>query len=588
MKVTFFGAAQTVTGSCYIIEAAGYRFAIDCGMHQGNKAIEARNSETDIYRPESIDFILLTHAHIDHSGLLPRIGANGFSGSIYCTEPTMSLVELMLEDSAHIQEMEFQWKLKKKSRKGKRKKLKDQPLYTMQDAKKVLKQLEPIEFDRTFEPAPNIKVTYKYAAHILGAAFINLEITERDTVTRLTFSGDLGRSGALLLHDPDTPEKPDYLFVESTYGDRNHKGEDSTHTELLEAIQYSYRQKGKVLIPTFAVERAQEIIYSLYLLKKQGHIPDDMPIFLDSPLAIRATDVFFKHAHDLNIKDGNANPFDTENNELNIHFTLSTEESQALNLMSGPAIILSASGMCNAGRIKHHLKHCIWRPETSLVFVGYQAVETLGRKIVEGAKRISIFNEQYKVAAKIFTIGGFSAHADQSQILDWVGALTSKKTHVVLTHGEIKAQKTLAKLVKEKLHLQSSIPNYLDDLILNADSKPTLIQNITSTADTKISHSKNLYAKASYSKNLYAKVAHSKSAHSKTAHQKAKHSKSAHSNIAHSNLNLISALQQIEMCIIHLQEQFISLSSKSNTGKAKVYKRMKKINHKLSELLSKL
>ncbi len=473
MKVTFLGAAQTVTGSCYMIEAAGKRFTIDCGMYQGNRAMEEKNYDTHLYRPEGIDFILLTHAHIDHSGLLPRIGAHGFKGPIYCTAPTADLVTLMLEDSAHIQEMEFEWKQKQKKRKGKKMTADIEPLYTKDEARAVVEQLKTVDYEKSFEPAPNIKVTYRYVAHILGAAFLVIEVTENGKVSRLTFSGDLGRPGALLLDDPDVPDVTDYLFVESTYGDRNHKNEDATQEELLEAINYSYSKGGKVLIPTFAVERAQEIIYSLYLLDQEGKIPKDMPIFLDSPLAIKATEIFYKHSDQLEMKTGKKHPFNEDNNPLNIKFTLTAEESQALNLRQGPAIILSASGMCNAGRIKHHLKHSIWRPETSLVFVGYQAIGTLGRSIVEGAKHIGIFNEQLKVGAKVFTIGGFSAHAGQSQIIDWIREAALKKPHIVLIHGEIKAQKTLANLIKEEFAIEPTIPKYLDTLLINEEGQNT-------------------------------------------------------------------------------------------------------------------
>ncbi len=472
MQVTFLGAAQTVTGSCYMIEACGHRFAVDCGMHQGGKAIEERNFDTHLYDPKNIDFILLTHAHIDHSGLLPRVGAQGFKGPVYCTEPTVDLVHLMLEDSAYIQEMEYEWRLKQKKRKSGKNKLDQELLYSISQAKAVCKQLKKVPYDVSFEPVPNIKVTYRFVAHILGAAFLEIEINEDGKNTRLIFSGDLGRPGALLLEDPDKPQSTDYLFVETTYGNRNHKNEDDTLVELAEAIEYSYNLGGKVLIPTFAVERAQEIMYSLYLLKKQGKVPHDMPIFLDSPLAINATNIFHKHVDKLKIKNEAFELFSVENNPLGINFTESTEQSQALNLMEGPAIILSASGMCNAGRIKHHLKHCVWRTDTSLVFVGYQAVGTLGRNIVEGAENINLFNEQYKVAAKIFTIGGYSAHADQSQILHWMEDLMPQKPHVVLIHGEVHAQEAMAKIIKDEYQLDACIPGYLDSINLESGQSP--------------------------------------------------------------------------------------------------------------------
>lgn len=305
MKVHFLGAAQTVTGSCYLIEACGIRFTVDCGMHQGNSEIEARNFDTDIYQSGNIDFILLTHAHIDHSGLLPRIVHEGFKGSIYCTPPTAALAGLMLEDSAHIQEMEAEWRQKKQKRhtgqNGKSKEI--VPLYTVEDARKVPDQFRLVEYNKTFEPHPGIAVTYKDAGHILGSAFLELTVTEDGKTTRVVFSGDLGRPGTLLMHDPVVASQADYLFIESTYGDRNHKNEEATFDELAEAIAYSYNNHDKVIIPAFAVGRTQEILYCLYLLRQKGKLPDDMPIFVDSPLAIRATEVFKEFKDYLDTRD---------------------------------------------------------------------------------------------------------------------------------------------------------------------------------------------------------------------------------------------------------------------------------------------
>lgn len=466
MKITFLGAAQTVTGSCYLFDAAGARFAIDCGMHQGNPAIETRNMESDNYHPSELDFVLLTHAHIDHSGLLPRLTSEGFKGPIYCTPPTQDLVSLMLEDSAHIQEMELAWKVKNSKRRG-AKSQSPKPLYTMEDAIQAASQTHAVPFDQTFEPHPGIRVTLRYAGHILGAAFLELEITEDGTTTKLVFSGDLGRPGALLLHDADHPAPPDWLFVESTYGDRDHKGEQDTLDELAAAIEYSYRHREKVIIPTFAVERTQEILYSLILLRNKGKVPTDMPIYVDSPLAIRATEVFLKYSDQLRTPEaGDISVI--KDAHYNIHYTLNTQESQALNVMKGPAIILSASGMCNAGRIKHHLKHNIWRSGASIVFVGYQAVGTLGRKIVDGASAVRVFNEDMTVAAKVFTINGFSAHAGQSQLLDWIGGMAHPDMRIVLVHGEPKALETLAQEVNTRWGIKAAMPQYMEEMTLEA------------------------------------------------------------------------------------------------------------------------
>lgn len=461
MNISFLGAARTVTGSCFAIEAAGVRFAVDCGMHQGNPAIESRNVETGIYRPSDLAFVLLTHAHIDHSGLLPRMAAQGFRGPVYCTPPTQDLVSLMLEDCAHIQEMESEWKARHSKRRGDRQQ--DGPLYTREDARLAVSLTRPVAFNEGFEPHPGIRVTYRRAGHILGAAFLELCITEDGATTRLVFSGDLGRPGALLIPDADKPAPPDWLFVESTYGDRNHKGEADTLDELAEAIAYSHSQHEKVIIPTFAVERTQEILYSLLQLRRQGRLPADMPIYVDSPLAIRATDVFLKHEEQLHTPDGKGLA-GIRDADSNIHYTLSSQESQALNTLKGPAVILSASGMCNAGRIKHHLKHNIWRPGASIVFVGYQAVGTLGRKIVDGAQTVRLFNDEMAVKAKVFTINGFSAHAGQSQLLDWIGGMARPSMRVVLVHGEPRAQEALAGLIREKWGLQVDAPDYLEEM----------------------------------------------------------------------------------------------------------------------------
>ncbi len=465
MKITFFGAAQTVTGSCYIIEAAGARFAVDCGMHQGNPAIEQRNFDTDDYRAPALDFILLTHAHIDHSGLLPRMVKEGFKGPIYCTPPTRDLVALMLEDSAHIQMMEQEWKNSHNKRKGK--KDGDEPLYDADDARQTADQTSPVPFDEPLEPHPGVQVFFRYAGHILGAAFVEINITENGESTRLIFSGDLGRPGALLLEEPEKPNRPDWLFVESTYGDRNHKGEKDTLDELAEAVNYSYRQGEKVIIPTFAVERTQEVLYSLIMLHDQKLIPADIPIYVDSPLAIRATEVFLKYADELHTPEtGDLSAI--KDPRYNIRYTLNTQESQALNVMKGPAVILSASGMAHAGRIKHHLKHNIWRPGASIVFVGYQAVGTLGRKIVDGASSVRVFNEELAVKAKVFTINGFSAHAGRDQLLEWIRPAVHPDLRLVLVHGDPDAQQKLAETIRQIWNLEPIIPGFMEEMTLTA------------------------------------------------------------------------------------------------------------------------
>ncbi len=474
MKVQFLGAAQTVTGSCYMIEANNVRFAVDCGMHQGNAAIEDRNDDTETYRAGDIDFFLVTHAHIDHSGLLPRMVQEGFRGPVYCTEPTRDLLEIMLVDSAHIQEMEAEWKTRKLKRRGAKP---VPPLYTREDAAKVLPLLSSVGYDASFEPAPGVRVTYRNAGHILGAAFLEITVNGGESETRLVFSGDLGRPGALLVDDADIPAlRADYLFLESTYGDRDHKNENTSREELAEAIRYSHAHGEKVIIPAFAVERTQEILYSLFLLHKAGKLPPGLPVFVDSPLAIRATEIFRRYPKYFDdelkavIAQGE-DPFALPG----LRYTLSTQESQAINSTPGCAVIISASGMCNAGRVKHHLRHNLWRPGASIVFVGYQGVGTPGRKIVDGAQSLRILGEDTAVKARIFTIGGFSGHAGQSQILRWVGQFARADMTVILVHGEDKAQKILSGLLHERFNLKVLVPSYLEEMTL-APGKEVMIQ----------------------------------------------------------------------------------------------------------------
>jgi metallo-beta-lactamase family protein len=465
MKITFLGAARTVTGSCYVLECEHTRFAIDCGMHQGNRVIEMRNwDENGIYRPESLDFILLTHAHIDHSGLLPRLVAKGFKGPVFATAPTRDLLGIMLEDSARIQETDAQWRSTKKLRAG------DppvEPLYTVEQAQKALARIKTQEYNQAFEPKPGVRVIFNDAGHILGSAFIEIWITEGEEETKLVFSGDLGRPNQLLVRDAQTVETADFLFLESTYGSRNHKNETQSRDELAEAIAYSHERGEKVIIPAFAVERTQELLYSLYLLHKEGRLPEDMPVYVDSPLAIKATEIFRRHwdYYDQQTKElvkKGENPLELPN----LRYTLSAEESRAINTSAGSAIVIAGSGMANAGRIKHHLRHNIWKAGASIVFVGFQAEGTPGRRIVDGAQTVRILGEELSVKAKVFTIGGFSGHAGQSQILDWLSHFRNPEVQVYLVHGEHSGQKVLAGLIREKFKLAVHIPDFLDECLL--------------------------------------------------------------------------------------------------------------------------
>jgi len=474
MKVRFMGAARTVTGSCYILEAGGHRFAIDCGLHQGNAEIEKRNWDVEIYDPAGIEFMLMTHAHMDHSGLLPRLVRKGFRGKVYMTPPTKDLLQIMLMDSAHIQETEAQWRSRKRRRHGD---ADITPLYTQKDALASFPLFEAVDYGALFTPFPGLGVVFRDAGHILGAAMVELDVAENGAASRVVFSGDLGRPAQLIVADPARIGEADFLFLESTYGNRNHREENESLAELAEAIAYSYARGEKVIIPAFAVERTQEMIYSLHLLAKDGRLPADMPVFVDSPLAIQATEIFrecgdyFDRETKLLIENGE-DPLTLPQ----LRYTPSTQESMEINGVQGPAVVISASGMADAGRIKHHLRHNLWREGASVVFVGFQAQGTTGRKIVEGAQKVRIFNEDVAVKAKVFTINGFSAHAGQSQLLDWLGHFRTKGLQVFLVHGEYGAQQELASLIEARFGLPVAIPDYLEEITLEGGREPARVE----------------------------------------------------------------------------------------------------------------
>lgn len=473
MKVKLLGAARTVTGSCSIVEAAGHRFAVDCGLHQGSAAIDKRNWDIEIYDAQRIEFLLMTHAHMDHSGLLPRLVKAGFKGRIYLTPPTAELLKIMLLDSAHIQEMEAQWKSRRRRRYGE---AEIAPLYTQKDAQETFRLFTEKAYGETFAPFPGLTVTFRDAGHILGAAMIDMAVQEEGRTSRVVFSGDVGRPAQLLVEDPEKITEADFLFLESTYGNRNHKDEQSSLDELAEAIAYSHDRGQKVIIPAFAVERTQELIYSLRLLEKEGRLPADMPVYLDSPLAIQATEIFRRHRDSFDIDTRKM--FAKGEDPLSLpqlQYTLSTQESMRINETEGPAIVISASGMADAGRIKHHLRHNLWREGASVVFVGFQAQGTTGRKIIEGAPKVRIFNEDVVVKARIFTIGGFSSHAGRDQLLDWLGHFKTAGLRVFLIHGEYGGQQEFAALIRERFGMEVSIPDYLEELTLEAGRAPARV-----------------------------------------------------------------------------------------------------------------
>jgi metallo-beta-lactamase family protein len=457
IRITCLGAAGSVTGSNFLIEnPGGKKILVDCGLFQGGKQMESRNWEDWAFDPEEIEALFLTHAHIDHSGRIPKLVRDGFAGQIITSPPTAELCQIMLLDSAHVQEMDAEWQNRKNKRQGKGD---VKPLYTSEDAEASLKLFSPVERDRVIEVESGVKARLRNAGHILGSSVLELWVEEKSEPLKIVFSGDLGKKNQLIVRDPHEIFDADYLFIESTYGNRKHRSFEDSKNELLEAVRYSVSYGEKVIIPAFAVERTQEILYILGEFYRDKLLPD-IPIYLDSPLAIKATEIFRKNKKYYDeeaqaIVNEGYDPFDMPN----LRFTESTRESMAINEKAGSAIIIAGSGMCTAGRIKHHLKHNLWRKGASIVIVGFQAKGTTGRKIVEGAKHVKIFRENVAVKAKVFTIGGFSAHADQDDLLEWVGHFESKP-RVFVVHGEATASEALAKKIYERFNLETHIPRW--------------------------------------------------------------------------------------------------------------------------------
>jgi metallo-beta-lactamase family protein len=463
VRVTCLGGAGTVTGSSYLVESAeGKRVLVDCGLFQGGKQLEERNWKDWGFDAARISTLFLTHAHIDHSGKIPKLVKDGFKGRILASPPTAELCSIMLLDSAHVQETEAAWQSRKNKRRSNKEVL---PLYTTEDAEASLKFLTPTERDKIIEPEPGIRARLRNAGHILGSSILELWVKEDKASLKIVFSGDLGKKNQMIVRDPHEIFDADYLFLESTYGNRLHRSLEESKAELLEAVEYAVSHKEKVLIPAFAVERTQEILYILGEFLRAGRLPR-IPVFVDSPLAIKATEIFRKNKKYYDeeaqaIVDQGYDPF----NMPNLRYAATTEESRAINETKGSAIVIAGNGMCTAGRIRHHLKHNLWRPGTSLVIVGFQAQGSTGRQIVDGAKQVRLFGETVSVKAKVFTIGGFSAHADQNDLLEWTGHFESNP-RVFLVHGEPSASESLGAKIKDRLGLDVYIPKWKERLVL--------------------------------------------------------------------------------------------------------------------------
>ena len=435
MKLTFVGATHEVTGSCHYLEACGKHILVDCGMEQGIDSYENVEIPVD---DAMIDFVFLTHAHIDHAGMLPYLYANGFRGRIYTTVATADLCSIMLRDCAHIQMQEAEWKNKKARRGGGQE---VEPIYTMEDADGAIRRLTPCAYNETVEVADGIQIRFTDVGHLLGSASIEVWLKEGDTQKKIVFSGDIGNKNQPLIRDPKYTESADYVVMESTYGNRLHPESKANHVETLAAIiQETFDAGGNVVIPSFAVGRTQELLYFLRQIVKGKmiHDHDGFEVYVDSPLAVEATGIFTKNKMEC---------FDDEAMELvsrginpitfpGLKLAITSEESKAINFDMSPKVIISASGMCEAGRIRHHLKHNLWRPECTILFVGYQSVGTLGRKLIEGTEEVKLFGETIEVKAHIRQFTGLSGHADKAGLIEWVTAFKEKPRKVFVVHGD--------------------------------------------------------------------------------------------------------------------------------------------------------
>lgn len=485
MKITFLGAARTVTGSNFLVEACGKKFLVDCGMYQGKVEDNLENTDPFLFSPSEIDFVLLTHAHIDHSGRIPKLYKEGYQNPIFATKATCDLCSIMLPDSGHIQETEIEWKNRKRRREGKKEL---EPLYTVQEAYDCLELFNPVDYDEIIEIDDDISVRFNDAGHMLGSAIIEVWAIENGKTIKTVFSGDLGNNDLPLLDAPTMISNADYVVMESTYGNRLHVRNDHKAELFLDVVSETLNKGGTVIIPSFAVGRTQEILYEIDKLKDEIGSKDkkfykkyktlmEAPVYVDSPLAISATEIFkdntdlFEDEIKEKIKSGD-NPLEFPG----LRFTQTADESKELNQSEEPCIILSASGMCEVGRIKHHLKHHLWREDSTILFVGYQAIGTLGRSIIDGAEKVKIFGEEIAVKAKIEYIEGFSGHADQEWLLNFIYSFTNPPKHVFLVHGEEEAQLELKEKIEATSETDVIIPYFGETYELTSEKEPMQLQ----------------------------------------------------------------------------------------------------------------
>lgn len=475
MKIMFYGAAHEVTGSCTLLEAAGKTLMIDCGMEQGADIYE--NADLPI-SPAEVDYVLLTHAHIDHSGKIPALTSGGFSGHIYTTAATARLCGIMLLDSAHIQEFEANWRNRKAKRAGTEPYV---PLYTTEDATKALKQFVSCDYEKEYTLCEGIKIKFTDAGHLLGSASISITVTEGDKTETVVFSGDLGNVQRPLIRDPGQPKQADHIIIESTYGNRLHGERSDYVVQLTKILKEAFDRGGNVVIPSFAIGRTQELLYLIRTIKEQklieGH--DRFPVYVDSPLAVEATEIYsgsmreYYDEETVTLLDNGTNPIKFPE----LILSLTSEDSMAINNDKTPKVIISASGMCEAGRIRHHLKHNLWRKECTVLFVGYQSEGTLGRAIIEGATDVKLFGETVKVNAHIETLAGISGHADKSILLSWLNGFENTPKTVFVNHGNDEVCDEFAAEIADTLGVTAIAPynasayDLISGVCLNSGSK---------------------------------------------------------------------------------------------------------------------
>jgi len=464
--LSFLGAAQNVTGSRYLLEANGSRILIDCGLYQ-ERNLRSRNWDPFPVPAKSIDAVLVTHAHLDHCGLLPKLVREGFGGKIHCTAATSEISRIVLMDSAHLQEEDAAYKAKRHRREGRAGKYGDVPLYTSEDAGRVMPLFSRVRYEKPIELAKGIEATFHNVGHILGASSIKITINGDGQARSVLFSGDVGRWGRPILRDPTLVKQADYVVIESTYGDREHEGATDVKEALAEVINSTHAAGGNLVIPSFALERSQDVLYQLNELLLEDRVPNLM-VFMDSPMAINVTEVFERHPelYDEEMAEhvnNHNSPFEFPG----LKMTRTTNESKAINHIKGTVVIVAGSGMCTGGRVKHHLANNITRPESTILFVGYQAVGTLGRIIEDGAEEVRIFGRTWPVEARIARIHGFSAHAGRSELMRWLDGPASRPRQVFVTHGEPKRAAAFAEHIRKHKGWDATVPSYKDKVKLD-------------------------------------------------------------------------------------------------------------------------